>query len=512
MKGEKQVVTRLTKNTLILYARMFITIFISLYTTRLVLAALGTEDFGLFTLIGGAIAMMTFLNAAMSSATQRFMSFAHGEGDYQKQTNIFNISVLLHLIIGVLLVILLEVVGYFLFESILNIDPSRLDAAKFIFQFLIISTFFTVIAVPYEAVVNAHENMLFVAITSIIETILKLCVAIYISYSSYDKLISYGLLMASITIILLFIRGLYCHKKYDEVRINIRKYFDRSLFKEMNSFAGWSFLGSSTSMITHYGQGVLLNMFFGTTINAAQGVSNQISGQLEGFSTNMLKALNPIIVKSEGAKKRSQMLQFSLTGSKISFILLALFAIPLMLEIDYIFTLWLKDPPEFAIIFTILLLIRKLIAQLFITISTSINATGNIKEKQIAGTILNFFPLIVSYYFFTLNYSPTFLYIIFIIVEVIRGSYTLYFAEKYCSLSIRYFLKDVLIPFLIVTPLIALIVNALLFSINNELFRFLFKFILFFILFLLAVYFIIFNKKEKFIFKSLISTILLKLK
>ena len=208
---------RVAKNTGFLYARMAITVFISLYVTRLVLAALGAEDFGTFSVVGGAIAMLTFLNAAMTAASQRFMSYAQGEGNNHKQKNIFNVSVLLHFFIAIAVVLLLEGAGYIFFNGLLKINPERMHAAKLIYQFLIVSTFFTIISVPYDAVINAHENMFFVAVLGIIESLLKLGIALFITYTVFDKLISYGFLMALLAIFLLLVRRVYCHRKYEEV-------------------------------------------------------------------------------------------------------------------------------------------------------------------------------------------------------------------------------------------------------------------------------------------------------
>ena len=437
---------RVAKNTLILYARMGITMFISLYATRLVLAALGASDFGIFNVVGGAVAMLTFLNAAMAQASQRFMSYAQGEGDEGKQVKIFNVSVLLHLIIGIVLVVVLEIAGYFLFNGVLKIEPERMKVAKLIYHFLVASTFVKVISVPYDAVINAHENMLFVAILGIVEAVLKLAIALFITYTGMDKLASYGFLMAALAILLLLTSRIYCHKKYSEVRINIIKYYDKSLFKEMTNFGGWSFLGSAVSMLSTYGQGIVINMFFGTIVNAAQGVANQINGQLGAFSTMMLKALNPIIVKSEGAGNREMMLRASMTGSKVSFSLLAFFSIPIIIEMPFILGLWLKEVPEYAVIFCRLLLIKNMIEQLFITLSTSISATGIIKWYQISISALAILPLLVSYFLFRFGFSPETIYVAFIIQVLIRSfGIVLHYARKLCGLDVKYFLKEIII-------------------------------------------------------------------
>jgi O-antigen/teichoic acid export membrane protein len=430
--------------------------FISLYATRLVLAALGISDFGIFNVVGGAIVMLTFLNNAMATATQRFMSFAQGEGDEDRQKSIFNVSVILHSIIGLILVFILEGAGYFLFNGILKIDVERLDVAKLIYHFLVISTFVNVISVPYDAVINAHENMLFVAVLGIIEASLKLSIALFVTYTGFDKLASYGFLMATLAIFLLLIQRFYCHKKYKEVQINIQKFYDKALFKEMTTFGGWSLLGSTAGLVSYYGQGIVINMFFGTIVNAAQGVANQISGQLGAFSGTMIKALNPVIAKSEGAGERDIMLQASISGSKFSYFLLAFFAIPVFIEMPFILNFWLKEVPEYTIMFCRLLLLINLIEQMFVTLPTSISATGDIKNYQIIVSILAIVPLIMSYFFFKLGYPPQTLYFIFIGHRIIRAfGPLLYFTKIKCGLSPTYFIKEVVLRCLAISLIVA---------------------------------------------------------
>ena len=444
-----QPAKRVAINTGFLYAKMGITVFISLYSTRLILGALGVEDFGIFNLVGGVIAMLTFLNNAMAGATQRFMSYAQGMGEVNRLKQIFNVSVLLHMGIAIIILLLLEGAGYFLFNGILKISEGRMDAARLIYQFMIASTLFTIISVPYDAVINAHENMLFFAILGIIEALLKLGIAFFILTAHYDKLAAYGLLMAALSVLLLLLRRYYCHHYYVECQLDIRKYYDKPLFKEMTSFAGWSFLGCSSSMLGSYGQGIVLNMFFGTVVNAAQGVAGQVSGQLGAFAGTMLKALNPVIAKSEGAGNRSMMLQASMIGSKLSFFLLLIFYIPVLIEMPYIFNLWLKNVPDYAVIFCRLLLLRNLIEQLYATLSNSISAVGNIKEFQIYSSTLYIIPLVVSYILFLLHYPPYILYLVFLIFSFLSFGITVYFAFKICNLSISTYFNTIVLRCLI---------------------------------------------------------------
>lgn len=448
LKAEK-----VAKNTFILYARMAITVFISLYSTRLILDALGVDDFGIFSVVGGAVVMLTFLNNAMSQATQRFMSFAQGQGKLSEQKKIFNVSVVLHLFVGLVLVLLLELASLFLFDGLLKIDPMRVDVAKLIYQFLVISTFVKVISVPYDAVINAHENMTFFAVLGILEAVLKLSIAFYVTYTGFDKLASYGFLMASLSILLLVVERFYCNRKYDEVKLNLNSYFDKPLFKEMGVFASWALLGASGSMIGNYGKGIVLNMFFGTALNAAAGIAVQLSSQLSVFSNIMLKALNPVIAKTEGAGQRLTMIKTSLLGLKMSFYMQMILFVPAFFEMDYIQHLWLKNPPEYSIIFCKLMLIVSLTDQLGITLPSSISAVGNIKGLQMFTALLNMIPLILNYIFFSYGYPPETSLYIAIVFAIVKVAIYVYLSYKICNLSIPIYMRDVFVRCISITLL-----------------------------------------------------------
>ena len=441
--------------------------------------------------------MLIFLNAAMTQASQRFMSYAHGKGDDTTQKSIFNISFVLHLAIGLLAVMLLEIIGPFLFDSTLKIDPNRIDAAKTIYQFMIVSTFFTIISVPYDAVINAHENMLFVALLGIIESFLKLGIAFYVTQVLADKLITFGFLMALLSVIVMIIKYLYTSKKYEEAQINIRKHFNKTLFKEMSSFTGYTLLGQSTSIISFYGQGFVLNIFFGTIVNAAQGIASQVSGQLGAFAGTMLKALNPLITKSEGAGNRQLMINASFTGSKISFFLLIFFYIPVILEMQTIFKYWLIEIPEYTIIFCKILLFRNLIEQLYLTLYSSISSVGNIRHFQIYNAILNLFPLPITYMLFSWGFPPTTLYVIFLIYSLFQGAIYLYFAKRECGISIKSYFDDVVVKAVVPSLIILLIVLVPYNFIEVEPYRLLFVVVVNTFAFLLTIWFVGLSKIEK---------------
>jgi len=436
---------RVVMNTGILYARMAITVVLSLYTTRVVLDALGIDDFGIFNLVGGVIAMLTFLNASMAAATQRFMSFAQGQGDEGRRLSIFNGSLVLHADIALVLLRLLQIAGYVLCKGVLQREPDRMHAAWVVYQISIITTLFTIIGVPYDAVVNARENMLLFAVLGIIESVLKLLIALLIVDMAGDKLVVYGVLTAITAVILFALRAAYCHVRYQECSLAIRTSFDKRLLREMTAFAGWSFLGSSTSMLTNYGQGLLLNIFFGATANAAQGIASQVNGQLSVFANTMLRALNPMIVKSEGAGHRQRMLVASMLGNKIGFFLLTFFYVPVFIEMPMIFSLWLVTVPEYAIVFCRLMLIRSLVEQLYVTLNSSISAVGNIRNFQLSNAALNIFPLAVAAVLFYVGAHPATLYMVFIIYAILGMIVAVYFASAYCQLSIAVYFREVVV-------------------------------------------------------------------
>lgn len=502
-----QTANRVIKNTGFLYAKMGITMFISLYTTRLILNALGASDFGLFNVVGGAISMLGFLKATMSGATQRFMSFYEGKGDSEKQKQIFNVSTILHIAIAILLGIVLIIAGFFFFNGIMNIPNDRVFAAKVIYASLTLSVMFTMISVPYEAVLNAHENMLYYSIIGVIESLLKLAAALIIVNFAGDKLVLYGILMAAIPFLIRTIMQIYCRRKYTECIISPRRYWNNDMMKEMINFAGWRFWGSTTGLISNYGQNLIINYYFGTLVNAAQGVANQITGQLMTFSNNMLKALNPVITKKEGEGNRREMLSASFTGSKLSFALLAIFAVPFIIEMPLLLNLWLKNTPEYAIIFCRLLLIRMLVEQLFGTIATSIFAVGEIKAFTISVSVLALLPLVFSALVFHLGYAPWYLYIIYLVSVLIRSfGLFLYYGKKVCGLNIKQFLFDVVfksIAGVILATVIAISIQY--FFKENEMTRLFSVFVLYIPSFMIFYYFVTLNNQERKVINSLIS-------
>ena len=447
-----QTANRIVKNTGFLYAKMGITVFISLYTTRLVLNALGATDFGIFGIVGGAIAMLGFLNNSLSSATQRFLSYSQGEKDLEKQRAIFNSSIIIHLSVAIIVVVFLEFAAYPLFNGILNIPPERLYAAHMIYQFMIVSTVITIIAVPYDAAITAHENMGYYAIVGVLESILKLGIALFVVYTISDKLVVYGLLMTILSLLLLFLKLFYSRFRYTECRFQFNKYYHKHSIWEMTRFAGWSLLGSIGTVVGNNGGDVVMNHYFGPSVNAAGSVGAQLRGQMMAFSNGLLKALNPVIVKKEGEKAHSSMLRFSITGAKMSYLLFAFLALPFIADAPYILKLWLKQVPDWTICFSRLQMLTGLGEQITVTMGTVLAASGSIKNYSIFSGIAHLTPLLLYVVLFSIGAQPFWVYLICLInfVFIDRG-YLLMQCRIRSDLDVNGYLKSVVIPILVIT-------------------------------------------------------------
>lgn len=422
---------------------MAITMFVSLYTTRLLLNSLGVSDFGIYNIVGGAIAMLGFLNSAMASSTQRFMSYAEGEGNVEKKISIFNASLILHGAISLVVVFILIIAALFFFNGILNIDENRMFAAEVVYGCLIVSTLLTVMNVPYDAVMNAHENMLYYSIIGIVESILKLLVAFACVYTTYDKLIVYGILMACIPALTLTIMKIYCHHYYSECCISPLKYYDRQIMRDMTRFAGWSSVSSFSALISGHGSNIVLNHFYGTSLNAANGVTGQLNGQLQVFGNTMLKALNPVLVKSEGEHDRTKMFKYAFTGAKLSVCMFALFAIPIIIDRDYVLDIWLKNVPPYTSVFIKYLIIWTFFSQIAGTLGTAISAIGKIKSYSLWNSLALLSNIVLLYVAFSFGANPE----IFMILSCTTGAFqtinTIYYSKKLGGMSIREYMLDV---------------------------------------------------------------------
>lgn len=436
---------RVALNTSILYLRMLVTTGITLYTTRVVLNVLGNTDYGLYNLVAGIVLMLSFLNTTMASSTQRFLSFYQGAGNLSMQKRVFSNSMLLHIIIAIIIVIALEITGLFLFNGTLNIPPDRMDATQFVYHFMAATVFFNVVVVPFNGALIAHENMVWVAIVNVIETLLKLGIALLLTILPYDRLMVYGALTASVSVVSFLLYAFYCLRKYDDCSLKgITRQADKPLLKELSTFAGWNLFGTLCGLGRTQGLALLLNIFLGAIINAAYGIANQIAAQLNFFSATLLRALNPQIMKSEGANDRERMLRLAMMASKFGFFLLAIIAIPACFEMKAILTLWLKNVPPNTVIFCQLILIATLINQLTIGLQSAAQAVGHIKYYQITVGATLLLNLPIAYMLLTFRYPVYSVIVSYAIIEAIACILRMFFLRHLAGLSIRTYLSKVI--------------------------------------------------------------------
>ncbi|MBQ0089035.1 MAG: lipopolysaccharide biosynthesis protein [Prevotellaceae bacterium] len=370
----------IAKNTVLLYMRMFFTIIIGLYTSRVILQGLGITDYGIYNLVGGIVSMLAFLNVGMTGASQRFISYELGKGSLDSLKNVFCTSILTHNTIAVIGILAFETIGLWLVNYKLVIPSERLYAANIVFQCSIITFAVSTISIPYNACLVAHEKMGQFAYISMLETILKLGVALLITVSPFDKLILYAVLILCIQILIRLLYSVYCKKHFEEC--SYKFHFDKSLYKEMFSFAGWGCVGNMGFSLKDQLSNIILNLFFGTTVNAARGVATQVNGIINGFAMNFTMAMNPQITKQYAAGNIDRSKSLAISGSKYAFFLLSMVVIPFIINEKYVLRLWLGEVPEYTDAFVCIILIASCIYSMTHTISSAIIATGRVKVFQ----------------------------------------------------------------------------------------------------------------------------------
>jgi Na+-driven multidrug efflux pump len=455
-----KVANKVVFNTGILYIQLLIGLALGLFTTRIVLDALGETNYGIYVLVAGAVGMLGILNSNMSNTSMRYMAHSLGSGNKEKTLKTFNTTLFLHFIIGSIVVILMEIGGWLLFEYILNIPESKIIDAKIVFHFMVATTFFAVISVPYDAVINSHENLLALSLVDIFGHVLRLGAAIYLIYSDLNLLVLYGFLMLVIQILLRIVKQIYSRVKYAECRIKFRKYVDRNLMKSILSFTGWNLFGSIAAMASTQVRSILINMYFGVALNAAEGISKNASSKVNMVSASMTRAINPQLMKSEGSGNRERMIRITEIGTKFSAVLFALFGIPVLLETNFLLHLWLRNVPDFAVIFCQISLITMLIEKFTFQITHALRAVGEIKKFQITETSIVIFIIPTAYFVFKLGYPPVSIYIIGLIFSLIIVIERLFFLKKITGTNILRYIKNAILPALI-PILISLFLTAL---------------------------------------------------
>lgn len=369
-----------------LYIRQIFTLFVRLYTSRIILNVLGVEDYGVYNVVGGIIVLFSFLNNTMTVATQRFLAYDIGNGNVEDLKKTFALTFWIHLGIGIIICILAETVGLFLLHHYINLPEGRLDAALWIFHLSVISLLIGVTQVPYSASITAHEKMDIFAYFSILDVALNLLIVFMLQWIPFDKLILYSILLFAVSILMMTINRIYCIRHFQECRI--KWYWDKERFRNITSYAGWNMTNHFAYIARTQGVNIILNVFFGTALNAARGVALQVSNAINSFVTNFIQAMNPQIIKYYAQGELDTMQQLVIKGCKYSFFLLLILSMPIIIEAEYILTLWLKHPPTYSIIFCRLIMISALMDTLSGVVGYGALATGKIKIYQIVMSLV----------------------------------------------------------------------------------------------------------------------------
>lgn len=449
---------RIAKNTLLLYVRMLFLMLISLYTSRVILNALGVEDYGIYNVVGGVVTMFSVLSGSLNAAISRFITFELGTGNIERLKKVFSSSVTIQAIIAVIIIVLAETVGLWFLNEKMVIPDNRMTAANWCFQFSIITFAIHLMAVPFTASIIAHEKMSAFAYISILEALGKLVIAWCIVVNPIDRLVFFALMVAIVTCSVSLLYACYCIRHFKECVYHF--YYDHDLLKQMFNFAGWNFIGASSAILRDQGGNIILNLFFGPTVNAARAIAVKVSSVLTSFVQNFMVALNPQITKSYANGDHDYMFKLMFQGARLSYYILLLLCIPILLNTNYILVLWLKLVPEHTVLFVRLIIIFIMSESISGPLITAMLATGEIKNYQIVVGGLQMMNLPIAYLCLYFGAMPESIVLVAIVISQCCLAARLFMLRKMIGLQVGQYLRKVYFNVLSVT-LVALILPAL---------------------------------------------------
>lgn len=440
--------TKLLFNTIASYARILVNTIVTLLATRIALKYLGADDFGLFNLIAGIVVLLSFINGSLLISSQRYFSITIGEKRIKKLQKYFNASLGIHFILASVISIILIAITPILFNGFLNINVEKITIAKEIYYIMIASTAFTIGTIPFSAIINAYEDLVALSLFDIISCFIKLFAAISLLYIDNNLLISYSLFMLFAVIIKMIMEIVWSKIRYKQVNLLRNQIIDISIYKEMLSFIGWNTLGSLAVLVRNQGIAIVLNIFFGTIVNAAYGIANQVNSLVLSFSSTLTTVFTPSIIQAKGAGDEKRMMKIAIFSSKMSFLLSSALALPILIFLKSILDIWLDTYPSCTIDFCKFIILSFLILQLYPGINRAIYANGNIKYYQISISIALILIIPIGTFCFKNGFSPSTILIIMFFSQLCTLFITIYFGHKLCKLSMAEFIKkSVIVPF-----------------------------------------------------------------
>lgn len=432
-----------------MYIRMFVMLLIGLYTSRVILNTLGVSDYGIYNVVGGVVGMFAIISSSQSSSISRFLTFEIGHGDIDKLKVIFSTSVWAQLLLATFMFIVMEVIGIWFLNYKMNIPVSRLNAANVVMHCSILTFIIGLINTPFNAEIIAHEHFGIFAYITLAEACLKLLIVFLLDISPYDKLKTYALLLLLVAVFFQIIYVVYCWKKFEECTTRLKS--DKNLIKEMSGFAGWSFFGNASWILNSQGIDILINLFFGVTLNAARGIANQVNSIVQGFVSNFMVTLNPQITKSYAQNDFMYLHKLVFAGAKYSYFLMLILSIPICLETKQILVLWLKIVPDYAIVFVRLTLMSTMIFVLGMTLTNAQSSTGKMRLMAIGTSVLTFLEFPIVYFCFKSGLSIISCYVVHIIIYFALLFVKIQIVKRYIDITYMAFVKSVLIKVIFVT-------------------------------------------------------------
>lgn len=501
---------RIAKNTLLLYFRMLFMMAVSLFTSRVVLNTLGVEDFGIYNVVGGVVAMLGFLNGSMSSATQRYITFALGKGDEKRLQTVFSTTLQIHALISVIIIVLGETVGLWFLYNKMQIPIDRMDAAFWVLQCSIVVAVVMIVSVPYNADIIAHEKMSAFAYISVLEVVLKLLIVYMLIIFSVDKLILYAFLLLVIQLLIRFCYSIYCNRHFKETKY--KHVWDKSLFMEMTGFAGWNLFGNISSVLYTQGLNMLLNVFFGPVVNAARAVAVQVQNAIQQFVANFQMAINPQITKTYAKGEMPEMHRLMYRSARFSFYLLFLLSLPVLFETDFILKVWLKTVPDNTVVFLRIMICTTLIYSMANPLIIANHATGKVKRYQaVCGTILLMI-LPISWLLLELGCPAYSVFIVHFVMEGITQIARMIMLRPLIGIGIKDYLKNIYFKISVVVIVSVIIPSFAYSQIEQGFYRFIIVSALSVFSVVAFTYTLGLSKDERSFFRTKASSLYLKIK
>ena len=434
---------RIAKNTLALYFRMFLLMAIGLFTARIVLNSLGVEDKGVYETVGSFVSMMAIITSSLSTAISRFLTVETGKSDLASLKRVFSTAVTIMLLVSALVLLVAEPFGLWYMDNVMKLPDGRLPAAHWVFQFSLLTFVINLLSVPYNAAIIAHERMSAFAVIGVVEGLLKLAVAILLSISSFDRLITYSLLMCVVAVLVRFLYAAYCRHFFEESRTGAG--FDRSYFRQMFSFAGWNGLAYGVYLVNTQGVTLLVNYFFGVVFNTMRGIALNVENMVKQFVSNVLTAMNPQITKSYVTDNKEYAYTLTCKGSKYAFLIVFILALPFLFEAEILLRLWLgKLVPEGTALFTRLALVGLCLDLLMTPFATLIQASGNIRRYYIVTSAVTMLIFPLTWLLYKAGAPAYSCYIVFAAVYVLNDIVKLGMLRRQIGFPVRMFVREVL--------------------------------------------------------------------